>query len=282
MKCAECGKNEFLPFTCPYCNESFCLEHRLPENHYCLHTPQRLPLGSALENKDPWSLTKPRRKKTIISPYVSARKHTTNEFASSGDYHFVRNPNYKKSHCKSLAIALTLCLFLVLAVAFVYSSQSTEPKSPSSTPSVTPTQPKINIPQNSDDDIEELIFQLINKDRDSRNLPTLENATDLSTIAQSWSETIAQTRNLTHGNFTSRIQSIGIYTPEYQCGEIIESYGSVEGSSSELARIFVDGWLGSQGHREIMLTAKSGYMGIGVSRLGSTLYGVVDFKFLAD
>jgi Zn-dependent protease len=33
MKCDKCGKDTFLPFTCPYCGRSFCSEHRLPENH---------------------------------------------------------------------------------------------------------------------------------------------------------------------------------------------------------------------------------------------------------
>jgi Zn-dependent protease len=35
MKCDKCAKETFLPFTCPYCKGSFCIEHRLPENHEC-------------------------------------------------------------------------------------------------------------------------------------------------------------------------------------------------------------------------------------------------------
>jgi len=35
MKCQKCGKDVFLPFTCPYCRGYFCSEHRLPENHEC-------------------------------------------------------------------------------------------------------------------------------------------------------------------------------------------------------------------------------------------------------
>jgi hypothetical protein len=35
-KCFFCGKGlEYLPYTCRYCGESYCSEHRLPENHYC-------------------------------------------------------------------------------------------------------------------------------------------------------------------------------------------------------------------------------------------------------
>lgn len=33
-KCSECGK-QTMSFTCHYCGEKFCSEHRLPENHDC-------------------------------------------------------------------------------------------------------------------------------------------------------------------------------------------------------------------------------------------------------
>lgn len=32
--CSECGKDS-MTFTCKYCGEKFCAEHRLPENHDC-------------------------------------------------------------------------------------------------------------------------------------------------------------------------------------------------------------------------------------------------------
>jgi Zn-dependent protease len=34
-KCSLCGKDELLPFICPYCGGAFCAEHHLPENHNC-------------------------------------------------------------------------------------------------------------------------------------------------------------------------------------------------------------------------------------------------------
>jgi len=33
--CFICNKEELLPFICIYCRQSFCYEHRLPENHNC-------------------------------------------------------------------------------------------------------------------------------------------------------------------------------------------------------------------------------------------------------
>lgn len=35
MKCSYCGAEENLPFDCAYCGNSFCADHRLPENHAC-------------------------------------------------------------------------------------------------------------------------------------------------------------------------------------------------------------------------------------------------------
>ncbi|QZP36741.1 rhomboid family intramembrane serine protease [Halobaculum magnesiiphilum] len=34
-KCAECGEYENLPYQCRRCGQTFCSEHRLPENHDC-------------------------------------------------------------------------------------------------------------------------------------------------------------------------------------------------------------------------------------------------------
>ncbi|WP_299335309.1 AN1-type zinc finger domain-containing protein, partial [Haloplanus sp.] len=33
--CDECGEHENLPYQCRRCGDTFCGEHRLPENHNC-------------------------------------------------------------------------------------------------------------------------------------------------------------------------------------------------------------------------------------------------------
>jgi len=131
---------------------------------------------------------------------------------------------------------------------------------------------------------EAYIFQYINEERANCNLSILGNDTNLSVISNQWSEHLASVDDLTHGDFEGRIASIGY--SYYSCGEVIGSFasGSINGipttdSPSELAREFVDMWLDSPPHREIMLTSSSGYMGVGVNRNGSEFYGVVDFRF---
>ncbi|PSP75783.1 hypothetical protein BRC86_02820 [Halobacteriales archaeon QS_3_64_16] len=34
-ECTECGEYENLPYTCRRCRNTYCAEHRLPENHDC-------------------------------------------------------------------------------------------------------------------------------------------------------------------------------------------------------------------------------------------------------
>jgi uncharacterized protein YkwD len=139
----------------------------------------------------------------------------------------------------------------------------------------------INMNQTKDD-----IFQGINQQRASLGLPILGNDSALVTTSNQWSIQLASMDTLTHGDFNGRMNSIGLPDTQYSTGEIIGSFqsGSLNGipdtrSASALAKEFVDMWLNSPPHREIMLTASSGYMGVGLDRNGSTFYGVVDFKF---
>ena len=34
--CSECGKKDLLPFRCTSCKKIYCVEHRLPEKHFCV------------------------------------------------------------------------------------------------------------------------------------------------------------------------------------------------------------------------------------------------------
>ncbi len=37
--CQVCHKTDFLPFRCPQCKQSFCPDHRFPDNHSCINIP---------------------------------------------------------------------------------------------------------------------------------------------------------------------------------------------------------------------------------------------------
>lgn len=257
-KCVYCGKEVDLPFQCSFCGFYFCNEHRLPENHDCPNLPTRSPLGQ-------WKAKKTTRKKLLLRPAKTTPKKRT---ASEGEFHFIKEEGLERKKPRratriySKAKAITIFLIsLIIIVIFVLSW--------------TNFFAQLIMPHFMDTtQIETGILELINEERENYGLPILLKDEALVTIASEWSEHIAETANVTHGNFEYRIAQIGY--SEYQCGEIIAMYG---GWSSTLARDFVDMWLGSVGHREIMLTPLWGYMGVGVSKTGTSFYAVVDFRF---
>jgi len=123
-------------------------------------------------------------------------------------------------------------------------------------------------------DVDTSVFELINEERASWGLPALLNDDALASIALEWSEHLAEIGDLTHGDFDERIASIGYSW--YHCGEIIAMYN---GLTTSLGRQFVDMWLDSPGHNQIMMTPKSGYMGVGISKSAQGFFAVVDFRF---
>jgi len=123
------------------------------------------------------------------------------------------------------------------------------------------------------------VFDLINEERLNRNLPILLLDKKLEQVAQAWSEDLGNRSVLEHGNFEARMLSIGYGS--YPCGEIIEQI-DLQGMGffqSSVERQLVDGWLGSEGHKKIMLMASSGYFGVGIAKNSASIYAVVDFRF---
>lgn len=123
------------------------------------------------------------------------------------------------------------------------------------------------------------VFDLINEERLNRSLPLLLADKKLEQVAQVWSEDLANRSVLEHGNFEARMLSIGYGS--YQCGEIIEQI-DLQGMGffqSPVERQLIDGWLGSEGHKKIMLMASSGYFGVGITKNSASIYAVVDFRF---
>ena len=123
------------------------------------------------------------------------------------------------------------------------------------------------------------VFDLINEERLTHGLPELSFDEKLADVAQIWSEDLARRRLLQHGNFEARMSAIGYGS--YQCGEIIGeiSLVGIGFFQTPVERDFVDGWLESSGHREIMLTPFTGYFGVGCSKNSDSIYCVADFRF---
>ncbi len=59
--CSKCGK-QAMTFTCRYCGEKFCTEHRLPENHDCGE------LEEELESEDKWFREEEKQEESTTTP----------------------------------------------------------------------------------------------------------------------------------------------------------------------------------------------------------------------
>ena len=137
------------------------------------------------------------------------------------------------------------------------------------------------------EDVEKYVFQYINEERTNRGLPALGNGSQLDLISKAWSDSMVQTGVLEHGDFQGRLNTIGY---SGGCGEIVQNYSSpilfswdlkmYSNAPSVVARELVDGWLNSPAHRQIMLTAQNGDLGVAVCKRGIVSYfSAVDFCF---
>lgn len=70
-KCSKCGEQE-MTFTCRYCGEKFCSEHRLPENHDCSDL-DKVEKKSG-ESKEKWFKEKKPKQETIQGSPKKPRK----------------------------------------------------------------------------------------------------------------------------------------------------------------------------------------------------------------
>ncbi|MFB6192855.1 MAG: rhomboid family intramembrane serine protease [Candidatus Nanohaloarchaea archaeon] len=102
-ECSECGKKA-MTFTCRYCGESFCSEHRLPENHDC----EGLEEGVEKEKEETkkWFKEKKLKQETVQGTPKKARRPSVFEEALS----------LLKRNATLAIIAVTVLSFLLQAV----------------------------------------------------------------------------------------------------------------------------------------------------------------------
>ena len=302
--CPECSvrdkdSSEKTVYRCQYCERYFCFKHFDPKLAVFRDFKGRIKdkrlrhmIEEDWKRKDghpDWSYTLARLKEYDIEKRIDRKiiedmlnrskaygRKKPRKQVREGDFYFIKEdkakgrepkPKIKKSRKRALRLSRKVKAAVILAVSlivigiFVLSWANFFAQ--------------IILPHFTDTaQVEVAIFDLINEERANRGLPILLKDEALKTIALLWSENLTEIDTLTHGDFEGRIAQIGY--SEYKCGEIIAMYG---GWAPDLGRKFVDMWLDSIGHREIMLTSLSGYMGIGVSKIGSSFYAVVDFRF---
>lgn len=76
-QCQLCKKEVDMPFTCSYCNQTFCSDHRLPEEHQCPALPQirdrKWPIKKNSPKKDKNPPKQSPQGDTATKPSISTR-----------------------------------------------------------------------------------------------------------------------------------------------------------------------------------------------------------------
>jgi uncharacterized protein YkwD len=113
--------------------------------------------------------------------------------------------------------------------------------------------------------IEQEILVLVNEERQRSGARTLISKTHLDSFARSWSNKMISQNFFEHSNLNFAYPSIaGENIGETPIHYDVKGCGSTY-SNSQMAKCFVDGWIGSPGHHENMIDKRFSMSGVGVS-----------------
>lgn len=125
------------------------------------------------------------------------------------------------------------------------------------------------------------IHRLSNIERGKEELPSLVHDSALQQIAEKHSEDMAENSYFSHTNLQNCDLSCRIDEAEYEAsswGENIAWRSStVLPSAEEIALMFVVSWMNSSGHRDNILSDSFTNVGIGIAKVGNTVFATVDF-----
>ncbi len=133
--------------------------------------------------------------------------------------------------------------------------------------------------------LEELIFQLTNEARRKNGLPTLEPDEAMSAAAQNYSDELLRGNFFSHKNLEGKgpQERLDEEKPArqgyaYRVGENIAAYSRLDYSDIKImARMVMDGWMTSPGHRQNILNPLYTHFGVGVSVQGDQMRVTQEF-----
>lgn len=249
-KCEFCGEEVDLPFQCSFCKGYFCIEHRLPENHMCLRTPPRTPLGH-------WKAKKPRELPVFQYPKEKLSKPVS------------KKPVLKK-------IVALLLIAVILGVVLYHSSSII-----SIVQKLIGYQPS---PTYSHQELVNYALSLINKDRSDHGLSNV--TLSLIESAQNHADNMLRYHYLSHWD-TNGYKPYIRYTMAGGQGAVAENCAWQYSSgpfdiketikSLEWSMMYDDAeW--DWGHRDNILNPFHNKVNIGIAYDDHNLYFVQDFE----
>jgi len=269
-RCQICGKTEFPSYKCNYCEGFFCSDHRLPPNHDCQYVKL-------------WKERTPITTKT-------KRKGERVEY----DIHEIKK--VKKRRKKGVKKKIALVISLLLIVVYISLSHLITSKTPNQSITVLSNLFKEEPVDENTINIEQLVFEEINRIRKAHGLNELKWDDRLARIAREHSVDMAVNDYFSHDNLrgegpNERAIKAGINIKKQVglsirigIGEniakipkgLVQKYGFVW-SPESVAKAAVDGWMNSPLHRMNILDRAYTHTGIGVACLGGVCYLTQDF-----
>jgi len=213
-RCGFCHKviNDYLPFTCRFCHDSYCPDHRLPENHKCINFhPKKL--VDNLKEYHPKQHTCRNCGRLISSKYNLCHDCWLNinkqEYGKkckncggtiphyrtycAACYHR-RKREQRQKLIKTVQIIVVM-FFLYLGWIYIQSGIYLEDIINVSSVTTKSKPPDINIQQ-----LEYRIHNLMNRQREYYKVRPLEYDTKLAEIARAHSQDMAQNNYFEHTN----------------------------------------------------------------------------------
>jgi uncharacterized protein YkwD len=128
-------------------------------------------------------------------------------------------------------------------------------------------------------EIEQAIFQRVNKERAAAGLPALTYNTTMEHYARFKSQDMGDRKYFDHANpegklITEKMKADGVSYRAW--GENIAYISGVSGNA-QLATKFMDNWMNSPGHRANILSSNFSSIGVGVYKIGNTYYATQEF-----
>ncbi|MBX4192359.1 CAP domain-containing protein [Candidatus Parcubacteria bacterium] len=160
-------------------------------------------------------------------------------------------------------------------------------EAPKPAPTVqTPTQPVVQttVTTTSTTDfaktVESEIFRMLNEERTKNGLGALKSDTTLQNVARAHSDDMLKNNYFSHTDLTGCNSACRVTNAGYTWSAVGENIYFMKGynlSATETAKMMVDGWMNSPGHRANILNTSYTFHGVGVAQVGSTVYATDDF-----
>jgi uncharacterized protein YkwD len=144
----------------------------------------------------------------------------------------------------------------------------------------TPTPAPTSTTNSLVNEIEQGIHEAINVQRTNNGLQPLLLSSTLASVARAHSEDMAAKKYFEHTDLSGCSSSCRVTNAGYAWTAVGENIFMEQGykvTAAEAAKMVVDGWMNSAGHRANILNGNYTYEGIGVSQVGDSIYATEDF-----